>query len=131
MLLLAVRFSLALLAAYAFAVWAYRDWYAWKRLHSLGGRIAETWRPDDEAARDAFEAEWKLPAALAVNAEGFEIEFADAISTGGCVLSCIVAWRLLSFMGAQRRSPHTRCRVCGYILKGLSEPRCPECGAPI
>lgn len=22
----------------------------------------------------------------------------------------------------------TRCRRCGYILRGISEPRCPECG---
>lgn len=22
----------------------------------------------------------------------------------------------------------TRCRVCGYILRGLREPSCPECG---
>jgi hypothetical protein len=26
---------------------------------------------------------------------------------------------------------YTRCRKCGYILHGLSEPRCPECGEPI
>lgn len=26
------------------------------------------------------------------------------------------------------RDGHTRCGRCGYILKGLSEPRCPECG---
>lgn len=25
----------------------------------------------------------------------------------------------------------TRCRRCGYILRGLSEPRCPECGERI
>jgi len=24
-----------------------------------------------------------------------------------------------------------RCRKCRYILKGLTEPRCPECGTPI
>lgn len=24
-----------------------------------------------------------------------------------------------------------RCRQCGYILRGLSEPRCPECGERI
>ena len=24
---------------------------------------------------------------------------------------------------------HTRCGLCGYILKGIVEPRCPECGA--
>lgn len=26
---------------------------------------------------------------------------------------------------------HIRCLKCGYILKGLSEPRCPECGQAI
>lgn len=26
---------------------------------------------------------------------------------------------------------HTRCGQCGYILRGLSEPRCPECGRQI
>ena len=25
----------------------------------------------------------------------------------------------------------TRCRECGYILRGISEPRCPECGEQI
>ena len=24
--------------------------------------------------------------------------------------------------------PHARCRRCGYVLWGLSKPRCPECG---
>ena len=26
---------------------------------------------------------------------------------------------------------HTRCGKCGYILKGLTEPRCSECGEQI
>lgn len=26
---------------------------------------------------------------------------------------------------------HTRCRKCRHILKGLTAPRCPECGEPI
>lgn len=26
---------------------------------------------------------------------------------------------------------HTRCRKCRHILRGLSAPRCPECGEPI
>ncbi|GMU24133.1 MAG: hypothetical protein AMXMBFR13_42100 [Phycisphaerae bacterium] len=25
----------------------------------------------------------------------------------------------------------TRCRKCSYILRGISEPRCPECGEQI
>ncbi len=32
------------------------------------------------------------------------------------------------------RSPfvgQTRCRKCSYILRGISEPRCPECGERI
>lgn len=33
--------------------------------------------------------------------------------------------RILSFR------PETRCRKCGYILRGISEPRCPECGERI
>ena len=27
--------------------------------------------------------------------------------------------------------PETRCRKCHYILKGITEPRCPECGEGI
>jgi hypothetical protein len=27
--------------------------------------------------------------------------------------------------------PETSCRKCGYILKGITEPRCPECGEKI
>ena len=29
------------------------------------------------------------------------------------------------------RDEHTRCGACGYILKGLTAPRCPECGKGI
>jgi hypothetical protein len=25
----------------------------------------------------------------------------------------------------------TRCRKCGYTLRGITEPRCPECGEKI
>ena len=30
-----------------------------------------------------------------------------------------------------RRGEPPRCRECGYILKGLTTPRCPECATPI
>jgi hypothetical protein len=32
---------------------------------------------------------------------------------------------------ADRGDGHLHCLKCGYILKGLSEPRCPECGERI
>jgi len=42
---------------------------------------------------------------------------------GGLVMACI--------KHAEEDSEHLRCLKCGYILKGLSEPRCPECGKQI
>lgn len=32
---------------------------------------------------------------------------------------------------SQQRDGETRCRRCRQILRGLSEPRCPECGERI
>jgi hypothetical protein len=33
--------------------------------------------------------------------------------------------------GKPRWDYETRCRKCGYILRGIREPRCPECGERI
>ena len=43
----------------------------------------------------------------------------------GLVLTAYIALR------AAPPSPETRCRKCGYILRGITEPRCPECGERI
>ena len=45
------------------------------------------------------------------------------------IVLAILFYRWLSL----RVAPYgeTRCRKCGYILRGLSEPRCSECGEPI
>ena len=32
---------------------------------------------------------------------------------------------------AKGQDDETRCRKCDYILRGLTEPRCPECGERI
>lgn len=42
----------------------------------------------------------------------------------------VVGWILLN-VADLRRDGFTRCRKCGHILRGLSEPRCPECGTAI
>ncbi len=51
------------------------------------------------------------------------------------VLGAIYVASLLPIMlTATRRVPRTRqgdrCLSCGYLLHGLPEPRCPECGQP-
>ncbi len=48
-----------------------------------------------------------------------------ALTTSG--VSFVVA----CFKDARKDIEHLRCLKCGYILKGLSEPRCPECGQRI
>jgi uncharacterized paraquat-inducible protein A len=49
------------------------------------------------------------------------------------VLVAFVAWgvsfRLLS--RGRLADGETRCRKCHYILRGITEPRCPECGERI
>lgn len=53
---------------------------------------------------------------------------------GSCfvVSSLTGAWALYVFGGKSfRQDGHTYCGHCGYILKGLAEPRCSECGQEI
>jgi len=40
-------------------------------------------------------------------------------------------YTLLTRITKTHRSDETRCRKCGYILRGITEPRCPECGERI
>jgi hypothetical protein len=41
------------------------------------------------------------------------------------------AFKLISRRRRGTPDGHTRCGHCGYILRGLEEPRCSECGEPI
>lgn len=48
------------------------------------------------------------------------------------VLAGMGAYGLLTkYLGPRVVDSETRCRNCGYILRGISEPRCPECGERI
>ena len=63
------------------------------------------------------------------------IEFSSMGSPGSRVLLGWALWTaLLAFACVWRTHPRrseTHCRKCDYILKGLSEPKCPECGEQI
>ena len=56
---------------------------------------------------------------------------------GMFILSIVLASPIIATVLAHVLTPkerldgETRCRKCGYILKGLTEPRCSECGERI
>jgi len=58
-----------------------------------------------------------------------DISYPRAWATMLSIAAC-VGWVLVTLTEAFSIG-ELRCRKCRYILKGLSEPRCPECGTPI
>jgi hypothetical protein len=46
-------------------------------------------------------------------------------------IGAIVAYGLLTRWFGCHADSELHCRKCDYILRGLSEPRCPECGERI
>ncbi len=61
-------------------------------------------------------------------------QFSRAIAYGvPLALIALTTYRLLTrFMGMKVGSAReTRCRKCNHILRGITEPRCPECGERI
>lgn len=54
-----------------------------------------------------------------------QVPAALSLSAAACL-----GWVLLVVLD-KRRDSETRCRKCGHILRGLSQPRCPECGEGI
>ena len=65
---------------------------------------------------------------------GSPIPFPAAILFGIIIPQslCILIYSYLTrWLGPNLFDGETRCRKCGYILRGISEPRCPECGERI
>jgi hypothetical protein len=58
-----------------------------------------------------------------------EVSAAFAPALVSSALVCLLMLRLMKRRWAI--DGYTRCGNCGYILKGLKEPRCPECGTEI
>jgi len=46
-------------------------------------------------------------------------------------MSVAIYARLTVLLVDRPKQLETRCRKCQYILKGITEPRCPECGERI
>jgi hypothetical protein len=56
-----------------------------------------------------------------------------AVLNGLVMVAPAVVIGVLVAVGMPGPSPdiEPRCRKCRYMLRGLKEPRCPECGEPI
>ncbi len=52
------------------------------------------------------------------------------MATAGLTATACLGWTLVTWQVA-RGDGETRCRKCRYILRGITEPICPECGTPI
>jgi amino acid transporter len=47
------------------------------------------------------------------------------------IVAALLVFACLIQDGSESTLLETRCRRCGYILRGITEPRCPECGEHI
>jgi predicted Zn-ribbon and HTH transcriptional regulator len=52
-------------------------------------------------------------------------------TSGAAVGIAAYAWATRKWGPPLVIDAETRCRKCGYILRGITEPRCPECGERI
>ena len=70
---------------------------------------------------------------IGVHEPWFYLITGTIISYGpACIISISVYTLLTRFFGPKDKlEKETRCRKCGYILRGIPEPRCPECGERI
>lgn len=64
---------------------------------------------------------WQTGAAVAI------VYFLPAAVVGFAASGLVTRW----LGGRKPPDRETRCRRCGYILRGISEPRCSECGERI
>ena len=61
----------------------------------------------------------------------FLIALSIARSIVPLIITVCVYGLLTARYGPKTHDRETRCRKCGYILRGITEPRCPECGERI
>jgi len=67
----------------------------------------------------------------------YTIVFSSPTETPATTIGCLwvlggvllVIWNLIAAIVVQAPDGIPRCKQCGYILRGLREDRCPECGS--
>ena len=76
-------------------------------------------------------AVYRLISAMAVLTNAYEVGFSLSQRVLPAVVAISVYGILTYRYGPKPIDPETRCRKCGYILRGIPEPRCSECGERI
>lgn len=61
----------------------------------------------------------------------FTVLWIVSLICGSAIGIAVYAWATREWSSPPPIEPETRCRNCGYILRGITEPRCPECGEVI
>jgi hypothetical protein len=56
---------------------------------------------------------------------GWDLEVPIPLIAAGSAVPCLLGWRL------RARQQPGKCPMCGYHLRGLAQPICPECGASV
>lgn len=68
---------------------------------------------------------------LPVRNTAFLIALSIVLSVAPLIVTVCVYGLLTGRYGPKAHDRETRCRECEYILRGITEPRCPECGERI
>jgi hypothetical protein len=79
----------------------------------------------------AIVADYIIPPAPYRTHAVWKLCHAAVTSAPAAVIGVLAYAALTRCFGPTTLDPESRCRRCGYILRGLSEPRCPECGEGI
>ena len=80
-----------------------------------------------------FSVVWPLLAGMGTTLQSAAPQLLTGVSClvapVGVILLLVAAADYVDQTG-RTRTHWPNCRKCGYLLHGLSEPRCPECGLP-
>lgn len=99
--------------------------------HSIG-RLARKWRV-------AYVIDALTTVCVVMGAYGLRVDFSCRTYRTACFLlvtleACLWGWAILVLYKLRLiLNQHLRgvqCSKCSYLLTGLTEPRCPECGTP-
>lgn len=78
----------------------------------------------------AFEQTWYLSRALHIDRIEHQALW-DAVEATIPAIPGIAVAVAIARVWPKPLPTETCCRKCQYILRGITEPRCPECGEPI